>query len=46
MNLEQIAEIRTIYGEADINRMLSTGRWHIISLECEDGSVIATMARI
>ncbi len=46
MNLEQIKEIRTVFGESEINKLLSTGRWHIISLECDDGSVNATMVRL
>jgi len=46
MNIEQIKEIRTAFGEAEINKLLCTGHWLIISLQCDDGSTIATMARI
>lgn len=46
MNYESIRELRTVRGEQDINDMLTTGKWRIIDLVCEDECMVAFMAKV
>ena len=32
MNLENIRELRTVHGEAEINELLSSGKWRVLNL--------------
>ena len=36
MNLENIRELRTVHGEAEINELLSSGKWRVLNLVYED----------
>ena len=46
MNLENIRELRTVHGEAEINELLSSGKWRVLNLVYEDEGIVATLAKV
>ena len=46
MNLENIRELRTVHGEAEINELLSSGKWLVLNLVYEDEGIVATLAKV
>jgi hypothetical protein len=46
MNLENIRELRTAHGEAEINELLSSGKWRVLNLVYEDEGIVATLAKV
>ena len=46
MNLENIRERREVSGTEEINALLATGKWRVVTLEREDECVVATLARV
>lgn len=41
MNLENIRELR-----AEINELLSSGKWRVLNLVYEDEGIVATLAKV
>lgn len=46
MNYESIRELRTVRSEEEINALLASGKWRILAMDYEDGSLVARMARV
>ena len=46
MNLENIREIRTVNGEDEVNALLLSGKWKVLTLMYEEDGVVATLARV
>lgn len=46
MNLENIREIRTVSGEDEVNALLASGKWKVLTLVYEEDGVVATLARV
>ncbi len=46
MNLENVRELRTVRGEDEINTLLATGKWKMLTIEYEDDGLVATLARV
>ena len=45
MNLENIRELRTAHGEAEINELLSSGKWRVLNLVYEDEGIVASQGQ-
>lgn len=46
MNLENIREIRTVSGEDEVNVLLASGKWKVLTLMYEEDGIVATLARV
>ena len=46
MNYESIRELRTVRSEDEINALLASRKWRIISMDYEDGVLVARMAKV
>jgi len=46
MNYESIRELRTVRSEDEINALLASRKWRILSMEYEDGGMVARMAKV
>ncbi len=46
MNNEQIKEIRTVRGETAVNTLLTTNKWKIMEIGCDEDGVVALMVRL
>ncbi len=46
MNYESIRELRTVRSEDEINALLASRKWRIISMDYEDGGLVARMAKV